>query len=631
MDCQKVPKKLATFSKYAMTFSTFGTPTSAVFSHSTSPQHAANPANRFRIKSHNLNACSSQLSTTEVRRVRWHPGSANDSHLLVLTSENTFQLYECELGSSPRLMRTWKVGPTPLASPSKYMPTIESLGETAVDFDFATPTLKTENDGKEGGSKNYDWNQIDWPICVLCGNGEVLLVVGNILSGTQSKPVVLGSLTMYPPADDNYGIDSCSIMCIQTTPPIVVIATCTGKIYHAILLKDSFLPEEDETQTRSVYGSTYSLHTPVDALFVVECVELELGLLYSEQDRKYSCPIHLHSDKGNKSRYFCSHNAGIHAITLPMVSQLDEYVGAKDEEADLHLPTSLNPSNSQYLVCTRTKHTVSEDATPVFGFGLLQQPCPVLIALLHTGVVVDLSVVDLDYLPRIDTPKPMVSPNKKITREPFDTYIRNLLKHYSTSQPITKLGTRSKLSAKECLELLYRATHVFRDQHFARLDEVRGEIEKKVRALKALKNHQLKELATLMETRNELQEMAEYLAERYEDIKDTQVELAGRAKEVLKLVNYKEPSMSSSERAEAAELKIMDDKVLELVVRIGQLKKKVENQSKHFETLEKIEKQKELVFSEKQEEAIKTNLKKMGKDISELISQVKVLEEDVDV
>lgn len=31
-----------------------------------------------------------------------------------------------------------------------------------------------------------------------------------------------------------------------------------------------------------------------------------------------------------------------------------------------------------------------------------------------------------------------------------------------------------------------------------------------------------------METRNELQEMAEYLAERYEDIKDTQVELAAR-------------------------------------------------------------------------------------------------------
>ena len=55
---------------------------------------------------------------------------------------------------------------------------------------------------------------------------------------SSAKPVVLGPLTMHPPADDNYGIDSCSIMCIQTTPPIVVIATCEGKIYHALLLKD---------------------------------------------------------------------------------------------------------------------------------------------------------------------------------------------------------------------------------------------------------------------------------------------------------------------------------------------------------------------------------------------------------
>lgn len=63
-----------------------------------------------------------------------------------------------------------------------------------------------------------------------------------------------------------------------------------------------------------------------------------------------------------------------------------------------------------------------------------------------------------------------------------------------------------------------------------RLDKVRGEIEKKVRALKALKTHQLKELETLMETRKELQQTAEHLAEQYEDIKDKQVELAGRYK-----------------------------------------------------------------------------------------------------
>lgn len=57
-------------------------------------------------------------------------------------------------------------------------------------------------------------------------------------------------------------------------------------------------------QTWSQHGSNYSLHTPDDALYVYECVELELGLLFTDDDKKYNCPIHLHCDKGNKSRYY---------------------------------------------------------------------------------------------------------------------------------------------------------------------------------------------------------------------------------------------------------------------------------------------------------------------------------------
>ena len=86
------------------------------------------------------------------------------------------------------------------------------------------------------------------------------------------------------------------------------------------------------------------------------------------------------------------------------------------DNTELLFNTFNNPSNSQYLVSTRTRHTGNDEATPVFGFGLLQQPCPVLIALLHTGEVVDLSVVDLDYLPRIDLPEPIVSPSKRVRR-----------------------------------------------------------------------------------------------------------------------------------------------------------------------------------------------------------------------
>jgi nuclear pore complex protein Nup88 len=49
---------------------------------------------------------------------------------------------------------------------------------------------------------------------------------------------------MYPPADDNYGVDACSILCFQSVPPVVVIATCSATLYHCVLL--SCAEDEDD-------------------------------------------------------------------------------------------------------------------------------------------------------------------------------------------------------------------------------------------------------------------------------------------------------------------------------------------------------------------------------------------------
>ena len=45
------------------------------------------------------------------------------------------------MGNRPKFVRSWKVGRVPFSSPSK-IPDFTSLGDTAVDFDFATPTLR---------------------------------------------------------------------------------------------------------------------------------------------------------------------------------------------------------------------------------------------------------------------------------------------------------------------------------------------------------------------------------------------------------------------------------------------------------------------------------------------------------
>lgn len=41
---------------------------------------------------------------------------------------------------------------------------------------------------------------------------------------------------MHPPAEDNYGLDACSICCLHSNPPVLVVATSTGLLHHCVLL-----------------------------------------------------------------------------------------------------------------------------------------------------------------------------------------------------------------------------------------------------------------------------------------------------------------------------------------------------------------------------------------------------------
>lgn len=66
---------------------------------------------------------------------------------------------------------------------------------------------------------------------------------------------------MYPPAADNYSADSCSIMCLQTVPPIVVIATCSGKIYHSVLLKEDFDDDDKKVKTLILIQNIFILNS----------------------------------------------------------------------------------------------------------------------------------------------------------------------------------------------------------------------------------------------------------------------------------------------------------------------------------------------------------------------------------
>ena len=48
-----------------------------------------------------------------------------------------------------------------------------------------------------------------------------------------------GPLKVLPPDNENNELDACSILCLQSNPPVLVVATLSGTLQHLALLQDS--------------------------------------------------------------------------------------------------------------------------------------------------------------------------------------------------------------------------------------------------------------------------------------------------------------------------------------------------------------------------------------------------------
>ena len=53
------------------------------------------------------------------------------------------------------------------------------------------------------------------------------------------KKVVYGPLNMTPSTFDNYGLDYCSLLVLQSSPPVLVIGNSTGRLNHCIVVDNS--------------------------------------------------------------------------------------------------------------------------------------------------------------------------------------------------------------------------------------------------------------------------------------------------------------------------------------------------------------------------------------------------------
>ena len=224
----------------------------------------------------------------------WHPGANQEGRLILLTSDNSLRIFNMDHETSVDPEHTWILSDHRRQDNSKgffgesAMSLKGSLGETAVSFAFA-PSVGNDPDPHL------------WPLFILCGDGSVFCMVTSSLNQNQ-KPKLMGPLSMYPESDDNYGTDACSILCLHpkiSSPPILIIATNHGILYHCIVLQKLDGDEHEDchdnvSQISQSDWSTLTMRSSVDlALHVYESIELELNLVSSESPQVSGLSIEL--------------------------------------------------------------------------------------------------------------------------------------------------------------------------------------------------------------------------------------------------------------------------------------------------------------------------------------------------
>uniref|UniRef100_A0A0A1XHN4 Nuclear pore complex protein Nup88 n=1 Tax=Zeugodacus cucurbitae TaxID=28588 RepID=A0A0A1XHN4_ZEUCU len=590
----------------------------------------------------------------ELRQLRWHPFSPTDSHLLVLLSDNTIRVYD-----NSTLRHVWKVGPVPMKSDNSLnSSTALSLGEFAVDFDIA-PTLASKEDavlnssttinnnntkdtlnhsrnlskafnesatGKQNNARNNE--RIEWPIIVLRENGNIYVLMAGLDS---HKPRLQGPLTITPHSNDNYGLDSCAILVIPSLPPTLVIAEANGTLHHAL-----FLEAEEAEESFNEVDASLIIHPSEYTIHVLETVLLELGLPKDDPKSKtYNCPIHLKRDYINEMRYFAYHNAGLHAITINFIAELQRFVES-DVESDIS-PLS-TASNAEYIVCT--KIDASERINAVLGFVLLQMPSGVVL-LLGSGEVISLKLI-IDPKILVETVKIKEETDKSLQKleakseldrmlEPsFVDHIKSMLKR-DVTQPILSVDKTSTPTPQECYELLTQAIEVLRTQYLKRHELVRAEITRRVNTIKLRKEQQEHEIADLEQERENIRETAHRLAERFEEISDQQEIITKKCQHLVRQAHTRLPTNPIADKEFAQEVERINKETKALTNAMQKARDTINKQTYHISKYNQTAKKKTFHLPERQERNIKEILMQIAAEVDSQIRDVKHINQQLGV
>ncbi|XP_065664381.1 nucleoporin 88 isoform X3 [Hydra vulgaris] len=493
-------------------------------------------------------------SSLKIIQCHWYSGSPNDGHIVVLTNDNSMRFYDTSYPEQPILrISLFNIAGNPNKSCGSYA---SACGDAAVDFDIALP--KIDKIGNEV-----------YPIYVMQESGDVWVLNCKF---TQNRLHVEheGPLIMNPPSQDNYGCDYSSLLCMETVPTTIMIASKNGVIHHCLVLEDT----NDNIQNDGTKDDLDEIFVrSSDALFVYESVQLDLTLIPSPdlQNESKVSDFLLKKDKNQTGNYIALSNGGVHFINLPWIDDISAMVenGMNCEEVLFETPAEVS-----YLLCTQP--SINSLCSAINGCVLANEN---ILCLLHSGEFTKLSIPKSS--PHILESKSTSvckfnSPLRQLRGlGSFDTHIANILKRNS-SLPLIRSGEGNKtLPADDYYRLLTATTQILREEYLQKLIHAKIELEKRVKILSVKKEEQIDEINTLQNLN--LDEVCENLAVKLESAQDKMRRIIDRLDVVLRSIRTSAPALSNEEKEWNLELKQTNEKLCKLRRMVEVVKSKHEN------------------------------------------------------
>ncbi|XP_065283510.1 nucleoporin 88 [Dermacentor albipictus] len=536
--------------------------------------------------------CHKSISLVDVA---WHPDSESGLHVLTLTSDNNLRLYDIAEPQSAQLVLPVGVnlGVTGTLS--------ASVGDAAVSFDFGD--LSAEGKARQ--------------VFVLMGSGDIYLTHVSPQDDNRShlRPV-FGPLSMQPQAEDNYGVDGYSLICLRAAVPMLAIATTGGTLYHCLALGTQDFSHGTREECEEV------------SLYVFEKIRLDLTFSPSTAEEEiFTCPIRLHKDSTNHQRYICVHNAGVHAVAVPFVDHLQAF--AEDDTAmqmvsQLHTETSIVES----LLCTRA--LASSKPAPPIGVAVVPgHPGPLLIVLTAAWKLVTITLMQgyQSYLPALLSQSQQNTPltSKQGASSSLVAHVQQLLDGHSLP---TLAQAAEDCTPQQSLELLLTATQRIREQWMQKLEACQLLIARRVQAAQDQRDLQLEKLSALLEELGVLQQHDKALRTRYEALYSTQQKLVKRVEDVLHQLQRQVPVLSTAEQAMTEELKTIQEqlKMFKESLEQAQAKQKYQEQSNRDQETNRIAgRYQTRNLTANQIQQIRKALKQEGDIIAQLVQRLSAL------